>query len=127
MTHPAIVSAAHAAAPSANLKSPTGCRPAQLFGLWSMEPERFKKLYAQAMRVDLVALGAVRKARKADAPDAPLPSQRPDIEDSEDEYDLDDEMDQPYTISNGIAQIAVTGPMSKYETSFQGMFGGTST
>jgi len=34
---------------------------------------------------------------------------------------------QPYSVKDGVAVIGVTGPMTKYETSFQSLLGGTST
>jgi signal peptide peptidase SppA len=101
----------------------TGCRPAQLFGLWMIEPNQFKEIYAQAMRVDLVALAHSRQqalaARKlkADAPSGPLPSEAPDIVKKKKAYGMD----------GPIALFSISGPMTKYETSFQEMFGGTAT
>jgi signal peptide peptidase SppA len=104
------------------MKTSTGCRPAQLFGLWAIEPSRFNVMYQQAMKIDLLALGKLRAEQKADSPSAPLPSADPDI-DSE-----DDEMDQQlYGNQDGIATVTLSGPLTKYTSSFQSLFGGTST
>lgn len=35
--------------------------------------------------------------------------------------------EKPYTISNGIARLGISGPMTKLDTSFSSLFGGTST
>jgi signal peptide peptidase SppA len=87
-----------------------GCaRPDQLFGWWGIEPTRFGRMVAIAKGADVAALRKeARKARK-EATAAGL--ERP-------LYGLTRE---------GIGLIEITGPMTKYETSFQALFGGTST
>lgn len=87
-----------------------GCAHAdQLFGWWGIEPTRFERMVAIAKGADLAALRKeVREFRKdaaASGLERPL-------------YGL---------TADGIALIEVTGPMSKFETSFQALLGGTST
>jgi capsid assembly protease len=38
-----------------------------------------------------------------------------------------DEKKPPYIVENGVAKFAINGPMSRYPTSFQSLFGGTAT
>jgi len=87
-----------------------GCaRPDQLFGWWGIEPARFERMVGVAKTADLAALRKegrkIRKEAAAAGVERPL-------------YAL---------TSDGIAVIEISGPMTKYETSFQSMFGGTST
>jgi len=87
-----------------------GCaRPDQLFGWWGIEPTRFERMVAIAKGADLAALR--KEARKARKDAAASGLERP-------LYGL---------TADGIAVVEVTGPMTKYETSFQALFGGTST
>ena len=85
----------------------TGCRPDQLFGLWAIEPERFGRMVAIVKSADLAQLRAEAAAAAA------IPGfQAPPL----------------YTVGNdGIAQIELNGPMTKYPTSFSALLGGTST
>ena len=82
----------------------TGCRPANLFGLWACEPKRMEAMVATAKSVDLVEL-MKQKALLDDREDKP-------------EYQM---------LGNGIARLDVTGPLTKQDTSFQSVIGGTST
>jgi len=86
-----------------NRKSETGCRPDQLFGAWSIEPVMFAAMAEQARAAD-------------------LPSLRAEM--------FDDERPKkpPYDVTRGgVAVIDLCGPMTKYPTSFEALFGGTST
>ena len=83
----------------------TGCRPDQLFGAWAIEPARFGRMVAVAKGADLAALRAEAKVAAAARGEQPL-------------YRL---------TGDGLAVVEVTGPMTKYETSFQALLGGTST
>jgi signal peptide peptidase SppA len=88
----------------------TGCRPSSLLGAWAIEPQRFRRMYDVAIGVDLAALAERRRQAMLDA-------------------DGDDDGDElPYELLDyGIARICISGPMSKYTTSFDCMFGGCST
>ncbi len=87
------------------MKTETGCRPDQLFGLWAIEPTRFARLVELAKTADLDALRKESRAALATAGERPL-------------YSLTDD---------GIAIVDLAGPLTKYETSFSALFGGTST
>jgi signal peptide peptidase SppA len=81
------------------------CRPDQLFGVWAIEETRFRQYVALAKAADLEKLRAESMAAAGARPAEPL-----------------------YQASaDGIAVIDITGPMTKYPTSFQVLFGGTST
>jgi capsid assembly protease len=83
-------------------KTETGCRPAELFGLYACEPERMQRIMAVVRAADLPALQA---AAKADPP-----------------------AKQPlYEKRDGVAVIDVSGPLTKHPHSFQSLVGGTST
>jgi signal peptide peptidase SppA len=86
-------------------KTADGCRPDQLFGLWSIEESRFQRLVAMAKGADLEKLRVESAAAAERTAAQPLYSQT----------------------SDGIAVIEISGPMTKYSTSFQALFGGTST
>ena len=99
------------------IKSPTGCRPDQLMGNWMIEPKTFEQLYALAMSVDLVRLGEVNAKRlRADK-----------FDDDDDEEEEKTGLDSGYENVGGIAMLDLSGPMTKYVTSFQSMMGGIST
>jgi ClpP class serine protease len=84
-----------------------GCRPAQLFGLWAIEPGAFESLVAQAKILDLDKLHAEAAAKQA----------QPQLVE-----------DPLYRLTqDGVAVISLSGPMTKYPTSFQAVLGGTST
>lgn len=84
-------------------KRENGCRPDQLFGLWAIDPQVFEPMVAIARAADLAALAA-----EAAMDSKPRPAH--------------------YTVNaDGIARVDVSGPMTKYPTSFQALFGGTST
>ena len=88
----------------------TGCRPDQLFGAWAIEPTRFRQMVDTAKGLDLAALNAeARAAAKADS------------------MDLGAADPKPYEVRDGVAVISISGPMTKYYTSFDAMFGGCST
>ncbi len=85
------------------MKNEHGCRPDQLFGLWAIEPVAFGAMVVAARDADLAEL----RAEAAAAPAASKPL---------------------YTVDrNGLARIDVSGPMTKYPTSFQSVLGGTAT
>jgi signal peptide peptidase SppA len=92
---------------AAHRRSVTGqaCRPDQLFGLWAIEETRFRQYVGLAKGADLAQLRAESMAAAEKASAGPL---------------------YPMT-SDGIAVIDIAGPMTKYPTSFQALFGGTST
>jgi len=90
-----------------NKKSPTGCRPDQLFGFWLMAPDILESYRARALAVDFDTLA------KMNAENPLIDSHSPPI--------------KPYSIEDGVAVIEISGPTSKYPTSFQGIVGGTST
>lgn len=103
-------------------KSPTGCRPAQLFGVWLIEPARFAEYHKLAMSVDLVALGESRRAEKLKSL-----SEDDDDELADDSGTTSDAEPVQYKVVNGIAYFDLSGPMTKYESSFQSIMGGTAT
>jgi signal peptide peptidase SppA len=80
-----------------------GCRPDQLFGFWAMEVGRLQQYVALAKGADLEKLRAESRAAAERAKGTPL-----------------------YQTADGIAIIDVNGPLTKYPTSFQALFGGTS-
>lgn len=86
-------------------KTADGCRPDQLFGLWAIEETRFRELKGLALSVDMDKARAESQARAGEMAARPLYA----------------------TTSDGIARIDLSGPMTKYPTSFQALFGGTST
>lgn len=89
-------------------KTETGCRPDQLFGAWAVEVKRFAAMVDRAKKVDLATL------KRADGDvviDVEPPEPGP----------------LPYKVENRVAIIDVTGPLTKYQTSFQAVLGGTST
>jgi len=95
--------------PSLASGADASCRPDQLFGWWAVETRRFTRMFGVAKGADLTALRKeARKARK----EAALSG-----------------IEQPlYGLTgDGIALVEVTGPMTKYSTSFQALLGGTST
>lgn len=80
------------------------CRPDQLFGLWAIEETQFRHYVALAKGADLAQLRAESMAAAEKAAAGP-----------------------PYQVTaDGIAVIDIAGPMTKYPTSFQALFGGTS-
>lgn len=79
------------------------CRPDQLFGAWAIDGEQFAQMVEIAREANLDQLRAESAANQDSS--RPL-------------YQLG---------SDGIAVIEISGPMTKYETSFQSLFGGTST
>ena len=94
-------------------RTAAGGRPDALLGAWSIEPVRFKQMYDLAVAVDLAAL-AERHAGPARATGR-------HVGPAEDE-------DPGYTLlGNGVAYVAIHGPMSKATSCFEEMFGGAST
>jgi signal peptide peptidase SppA len=87
------------------LANQDGCRPDQLFGLWAIEETRFRRMVDLAKAVDLAALRAESVAAADRAASQPLYR----------------------TGADGIARIDISGPMTKYPTSFQALLSGTST
>jgi signal peptide peptidase SppA len=88
--------------PDAGLEA--SCRPDQLFGLWAIEETRFRRSLELVQGADLDTLRAESRAAAADAAGRPLYR----------------------TTADGIARIDVSGPLTKYPTSFQALLGGTS-
>lgn len=86
----------------------TGCRPHSLFGAWAIEPNSFQRMYDIASGVDLAALAERNRASKTETT----------TPEGDALYEVDD---------IGIARLTITGPMTKYVTSFDAMFGGCST
>lgn len=72
-----------------------------------MPAEKLEGLRKIAVGVDLVAL----KKQQADAP-MPAKTEGPQL---------------PYKVMNGVARISINGPTTKYSSSFDSLFGGTST
>ena len=81
------------------------CDPSQLFGLWMCEPAYLTRYVDLARGADLQALRAEARAVAAAPKNAPR------------RYDL--------TV-DGIAVIDLAGPLTKHETTFAALFGGTS-
>ena len=125
--------------------SPTGCtRPESLFGLWAVEPQRFAEMVRVCKSIDLVKLAESRVPREPrkfptsdGAPGGPLPTLSPErpgkkkAEDGEPEDDYTPDLDPPeaesYPIIDGVAVLSLTGPMTKYPTSFSSFVGGCAT
>lgn len=78
------------------------CRGAQLFGAWAIEPEKFAAMVNVVRSRGMEAISASRAAAQP-----PLPP--------------------PYVMRGGVALVPLSGPLTKHETSFQSIFGGTST
>lgn len=89
------------------LKTADGCRPDQLFGLWAVDAASFRHYVDLAKGADLAQLRAeaLAAADKAGSGGRAL-------------YQV---------TADGIALIDIAGLMTKYETSFAMLFGGTST
>lgn len=107
-------------------KSATGCRPAQLFGLYLMEPEHLCRFKDQAAAVDLVEL---QRQHAADWVEQDIDAMLSDGGRFTADL-LTTEVKappKPYNVVNGVAMIGISGPTTKYPTSFQRLFGGTST
>lgn len=81
------------------------CRPDQLFGVWAIEETRFRRMVDLARGADLAALRAESEKNAEEAKGRPL-------------Y---------LTTPEGIAVVEISGPMTKYPTSFQALLGGTAT
>jgi signal peptide peptidase SppA len=85
------------------------CRPLTLAGVWSIEEHAFQSLLDQAME----ALATEGNLEILQARSAELAQ-----EDDAHPYEVDDA---------GIAHFAVKGPMTRYPTSMQSLFGGVSS
>lgn len=86
----------------------TGCRPAQLLGIWSIEPQAFEQLQQQA----LIAL--------SDGQLEVISRQSREL--------VEEERQSPYDVdADGVAHFSVTGPLTRRPTSVQALTGGTST
>lgn len=99
-----------------NKKSPTGCRADQLFGLWFLAPETLDAYREQATAMDLDAMAKANAEAEAAELRVPIKPEDPPKEPA-----------KPYQISNGVAVIEISGPTTKYPTSFSRVMGGTST
>jgi len=84
------------------------CRPQSLVGAWAIEPMHFRRMYEMAMRVDLAELARARAEGGG-------------------EYEADAGEPLYTMLDGGVALITISGPLTKYVTSFDAMFGGTST
>lgn len=95
----------------------TGCRADSLLGPWCIEPMAFDALHRQAQGYDLAWLAdynARAEMREREAAEKDKADGKPDP--------------LPYALTDkGVAVLPVTGPTSKYPTSFQRVMGGTST
>jgi ClpP class serine protease len=86
----------------------TGCRPAQLVGLWSIEPQAFERLQEQAL--------------------AALAGGQLEIISRQSKELVDEERAEPYQLGNdGVAHFSINGPITRYPTSMQALTGGTSS
>jgi ClpP class serine protease len=86
----------------------TGCRPAQLVGLWSIEPQAFERLQEQAL--------------------AALAGGQLEIISKQSKELVDEERAEPYQLGNdGVAHFSINGPITRYPTSMQALTGGTSS
>jgi len=88
------------------------CRGAELFGAWSIEPEAFGK-YVDAVN-GLSITAVLESSQSAEAARA--------MHSGNDAGDS-----RLFRQSGDVAIIDVVGPVTKFESSFQSMFGGTST
>jgi ClpP class serine protease len=99
-------------------KSSTGCYAEQLFGDWFMDAAVLQGYKDRVAQIDLVALAArnaeLRKqeeqARQEEMrrnPNAPPP--------------------KLYALHEGVGMVTISGPTTKYDTSFGEQLGGTST
>jgi signal peptide peptidase SppA len=84
----------------------TGCDAAQLFGAWAILPTELEAMLAYAQS---------------------HPPQAPDEEAEARAREAESSGRKPYVIEDGIARLHLAGPMTKKRTSYQSMFGGTST
>ncbi len=88
-------------------KTPFGCRPSQLLGPWLIESQAYDDLYDRAAAI-LASEGEYKLVAEASQQQA--------------------EAETPlYTVENGIARFELNGPMTRYPTSLQSVFGGTAT
>lgn len=101
-----------------NVRHPiTGCAYQSLTGLWPIEARAFAALIEHVHGLDLKALAELNAA--AEAREREEASRRPADQPPPKPYDL--------YAANGRAVIHVTGPTTKYPTSFARVLGGTST
>lgn len=89
-------------------KTPTGCRPVQLLGPWMMEQEAYDALMDQASL--LIGAGSYEIVARESREMANETAKQP-----------------LYESRDGVANFAITGPMTRYPTSMQAVLGGTST
>lgn len=85
------------------MRTETGCRPDQLFGVWAIDPRLLEGMVEAARTVDLAAVRAAA-GDSAGGPGRP--------------YDI---------MPGGLALVPLAGPLTKYPTSFQSVLGGSST
>lgn len=85
----------------------TGCRADSIFGLWLYPPEQLDMLNSAAWMI--VSKGELARV-------------------SEESKQLDQKhKETPYRIEDGIAHFEISGPMTKYPSSFSSVMGGCST
>lgn len=86
------------------------CKATQLFGAWAIESSRFEEMVRTVNDLGPEKIVAEHSARLGKL------AERTQGDDS-----------QAYAVRDGVAMIAIDGPLTKHETSFSAMFGGTST
>lgn len=91
-----------------NTKTNTGCRPAQLLGLWLMEQGAYDAAMDQVELI--IAMNQFELVAKQSKEEADAAANAP-----------------PYTVESGVAKFLINGPMTKYPHSMQSMLGGTAT
>jgi signal peptide peptidase SppA len=99
----------------------TGCDAAQLFGAWAIIPAELEQMVGYAQTHPLPT---------PIAPAAESPENEPSDEaEARGGRNRDDAAPRkPYALDDsGIARLAIVGPMTKKRTSYQSLFGGTST
>ena len=94
-------------ASNAKIHPITGCRMDTILGDWLMEEGKLQRIVDMGWAVlengDLQAYSAKSATMHTDAED------------------------RPFTVNDGMARFAISGPMTKYDTSMSSVFGGTST
>lgn len=102
-------------------KTASGCRPGQLFGLWFMDADRLQQYRDRVDRIDLVALA------KSNAEQIEHEGEDFEQAGGGNGSSVDPVNGKPYLVKDGVAIVTISGPTTKYQTSFQSMIGGTST
>jgi ClpP class serine protease len=87
----------------------TGCRADQLFGDWLIEGSRLDTLVEVAWKIVADPTSLRHQAEKSQ------------------QMREEEAAKPPYIVKDGIALLQISGPMTKHPTSFQELFGGTSS